>query len=80
MISAFCKLCKWLKNNKLSPNTVKTAFMIIGTLPRLSQLDAGPKLTPCTIVIETQEVKRINLNNKWSVAAMVTALASYFYF
>ena len=29
---------------------------------------------------EGQEVKRVKLNNKWSVVAMVTVLASYFYF
>ena len=46
IILAFSKVCKWLRNNKLSPNTVKTEFMIIGTLPRLSQLDSSPESTP----------------------------------
>ena len=32
MIPAFSKFCKWLRNNKLSLNTVKTEFMVIGTL------------------------------------------------
>ena len=36
MIPAFSKVCKWLRNNILSLNTVKTEFMIIGTLPRLN--------------------------------------------
>ena len=31
MIPVFSKVCKWLRNNKLSLNTVKTKFMIIGT-------------------------------------------------
>ena len=32
IISTFSKVCKWLRNNKLSLNTVKTEFMVIGTL------------------------------------------------
>ena len=32
MNPAFSKVCKWLGNNKLSLNTVKTEFMVIGTL------------------------------------------------
>ena len=39
MIPAFSKVCKWLRNNKLSLNTVKTEFMVIGTLqPRRGAL------------------------------------------
>ena len=34
MIPAFSNVCKWLRTNKLSLNTIKTEFMIIGTLPR----------------------------------------------
>ena len=44
MIPAFSKVCKWLRNNKLSLNTVKTEFMI--TLQRLNQLDFSPESTP----------------------------------
>ena len=65
MIPAFYKVCKWLRNNKLSFSIVKTEFT---------------ESTPYTIVVEGQEVKRVKLNNKWSVVATVTALASYFYF
>ena len=43
MIPAFSKVRKWLRNNKLSLNTVKTEFMIIGTLQRLDQLDSSPE-------------------------------------
>ena len=43
MIPAFSKVRKWLRNNKLSLNTVKTEFMIIGTLERLDQLDSSPE-------------------------------------
>ena len=61
IISAFSKVCKWLRNNKLSLNTVKTEFMIIGTLKRLNQLDSSPELTPYAIVVDGQEVKRVKL-------------------
>ena len=37
MIPAFSKVCKWLRNDKLGLNTVKTEFNR-GTLSRLSQL------------------------------------------
>ena len=31
LIRAFAKVCEWLRNNKLSLNSVKTEFMILGT-------------------------------------------------
>ena len=61
MIPAFSRLYKWLRNNKLSLNTVKTEFMIIGTLPRLNQLDSSPESTPYAIAVDGQEGKRVNL-------------------
>ena len=45
MIPAFSKVCKWLRNNELSHNIVKTEFMVIGTLQRLNQLDSSPEST-----------------------------------
>ena len=77
MIPAFSRVFRWLRNNKLS---LKTEFMIIGTLPRLSQLDSSPESTPYAIVVEGQGVKRVRLSIKWSFVAMETAPASYFYF
>ena len=61
MIPAFSKVCKWLRNNKLSLNAVETEFMIIGTLPRLNQLDSSPESTPYAIVVDGQEVKSVKL-------------------
>ena len=61
IIPAFSKVCKWLRNNKLSLNTVKTEFIIIGMLPRLSQLDSSPESTPYAIVVDGQEAKRVIL-------------------
>ena len=61
MIPASSKVCKWLRSNKLSLNTIKTGFMIIGTLPRLNQLDSSPESTPYAIVVDGQEVKRVKL-------------------
>ena len=66
IIPAFLyRVRKWLRNNKLSRNIVKKEFT---------------ESTPHTTVVEGQEVKRVKPNNKWPVVAMVTALASYFYF
>ena len=42
LIPAFAKVCEWLKNNKLSLNSVKTEFMILGTSQKLHQLDSDP--------------------------------------
>ena len=61
IIPAFSKVCKWLRNNKLSLNTVKTEFMIIDNLPRLNQLDFSPESTPYAIVVDGQEVKGVKL-------------------
>ena len=47
IIPAFSKVCKLLKNNKLSLNTAKTEFLIkfliMGTLPKLYQLKSVKK-------------------------------------
>ena len=61
MIPAFSKVCKWLRNDKLGLNTVKTEFMNTGTLSRLSQLDSSPESTPYSIVVNGQDVKRVKL-------------------
>ena len=79
-IPAFSRVCKYLRNNKLSLNTVKIEFMIIDSLPRLSRLDSIPESTTYAAVAERQAVKMVKLNIKWSFVAMVTALTSYFYF
>ena len=60
MIPAFSRVCKWLRNNKLSLNTVKAKFTIIGTLPRLSQLDSGPESTPYAIVVWERKWKGLS--------------------
>ena len=49
ILALFYRVCKWLRNNKLSLNTVKTEFT---------------ESTPYTIVVEGQKVKRVKLNNK----------------
>ena len=61
LLPAFAKICKWLKINKLSLNTVKIEFMLIGTSQRLNQLDQSPESTPYAIVIDQKEVRRIKL-------------------
>ena len=35
LIPAFLKICDWLRSNKLSLNTVKTEFMVIGSQNKL---------------------------------------------
>ena len=59
LIPAFSKVCKWLEMNKLSLNTVKTEFMIIGTSQRLNQLDQSPESTPYIIKIDGGEIRRV---------------------
>ena len=59
LIPAFSKVCKWLENNKLSLNTVKTGFMIIDTSQRLNQLDKSPDSTPYIIMIDGGEIRRV---------------------
>ena len=59
LLPAIAKVCKWLKINKLSLNTVKTEFMLIGTSQRLNQLDQNPESTPYVIVIDQKEVRRV---------------------
>ena len=42
LVPTFAKVCEWLKRNKLSLNTIKTEFMIIGSPHRLNRLDKNP--------------------------------------
>ena len=42
LVLAFSKICRWLNINKLSLNTVKTEFMIIGTPNSISKLYRDP--------------------------------------
>ena len=58
LVPAFAKVCEWLKINKLSFNTIKTEFVIIGTSHRLRQLNENPESTPYIIMIDGGEVKR----------------------
>ena len=61
MIPASSKVCKWLRNNQFSLNTVKTEFMVIGTLKRLNQLDSSPESTLYAIVVDGQKVRRVKI-------------------
>ena len=76
MIHAFFKVCKWLRNNKLSLNTVKTEFMIIGTLPRLIQLDSSPESTPYAIFV-CKEVMNLHPEQADSPFQRLDCLHSY---
>ena len=59
LLPAFAKVCKWLKINKLTLNTLKTEFMLIGTSQHLNQLDQNPESIPYAIVIYQKEVRRV---------------------
>ena len=50
LVPAFSKICRWLNFNKLSLNTVKTEFMIIGTPNNIRNIDRNPESTPYQIV------------------------------
>ena len=43
LIPVFGKICEWSKSNKLALSSLKTEFMIIGTLHRLNNLDSLPE-------------------------------------
>ena len=45
LIPAFLKICGWLRSNKLSLNTVKTEFMVIGSQNKLNNMDSDPVTT-----------------------------------
>ena len=61
LIPAFAKVCEWLKNNKLSLNTVKTEFMILGTSQKLHQLDSDTSETPFKLLVHEHEIRRVRL-------------------
>ena len=61
LIPAFAKVCEWRKNNKLSLNSVKTEFMILGTSQKLHQLDSDPSETPFKLLVHGHEIRRVRL-------------------
>ena len=62
LIPAFSKICRWLSFNKLSLNTVKTEFMIIGTPKSIKKLDVDPGSTPYMIVAaDGSRIRRVKL-------------------
>ena len=65
LIPAFGKICEWLKTNKLALNSLKTEFMIIGTLHRLSNLDSQPESTPYPISIDGSFIRRVKKKVKY---------------
>ena len=62
LVPAFSKICRWLNINKLSLNTVKTEFMIIGTRNSISKLDRDPSGTQYMIVGASDcRIRRVKL-------------------
>ena len=62
LVPAFSKICRWLKFNKLSLNTVKTEFMIIRTPNSICNLDKDPGSTPYLIVGDGDcRIRRVKL-------------------
>ena len=59
---AFSKVFRWLKFNKLSLNTVKTEFMIIGRPNSICNLDKDPGGIPYLIVGDGDcRIRRVKL-------------------
>ena len=58
LIPAFLKICDWLRSSKLSLNTVKTEFMVIGSQNELNNMDSDPVTTPYLISIDGFTIKR----------------------
>ena len=65
LLPAFTNICKWLKANKLSLNTVKTEFMIIGTSQRVGHLDIAPETTPYALFVNDASIKRVKQVKIW---------------
>ena len=62
LVLPFSKLCRWLKFNKLSLNTVKTEFMITGTPNSICNLDKDPGGTLYLIVGDSdRRIRRVKL-------------------
>ena len=59
LLPAFCKVCEWLKCNKLSLNALKTEFVIMGTSQKLSNLDIDPSMTPFKLILNNYEIRRV---------------------
>ena len=58
LIPAFLKICDWLRSNKLSLNTLKTEFMVIGSQNKLNNMDSDPMTTPYLISMDGFTIKR----------------------
>ena len=58
LIPAFLKICDWLRSNKLSLNTLKTEFVVIGSQNKLNNMDSDPMTTPYLISIDDFTIKR----------------------
>ena len=65
LIPAFCKVCEWLKCNKLSLNALKTEFMIMGTSQKLSNLYTDPSMTPFKLILNNYEIRRVKKTKYW---------------
>ena len=63
LLPAFCKVCEWLKCNKLSLNALKTEFMIMGTSQKLSNLDIDLCMTPFKLILNNYEIRRVKKTN-----------------
>ena len=66
LLPAFTNICKWLKANKSSLNTVKTEFMIIGKFQRVGHLDIAPE-TPCALFMNDTSIKRVKQVKNWGL-------------
>ena len=62
LIPVLRKVCNWLRCNKLSLNTVKTEFMLIGTSQKIEKFDHEPAATTYVISAGTDcEIKRVRI-------------------
>ena len=59
LILAFGKIFEWLKSRKLALNSLKTEFMIIGTLHKLNNLDILPESTQYLTPIDGSYIRRV---------------------
>ena len=59
LLPAFTNACRWLKANKLSLNTVKAEFVIIGTSHRVGHVDIAPETTPYALFVNDHSINRV---------------------
>ena len=60
-VPAFSNIFNWLKCNKLSPDSIKSEFMIIGISQKSKYQDLEQRTTPFIITTNEIKIRRVKL-------------------